>query len=85
MYVNSLADAGGILKLLDTSPSTCQHTQALVSLLRNATQPLDGLTNPQGRRLVNMQECLAVDQEEEGHQADWDTQQVVKNDTAGMA
>eukprot|EP00877_Chromochloris_zofingiensis_P006548 jgi/Chrzof1/2146/Cz11g04010.t1 len=56
VYVNGLADAGGLLCMHDTAPSTCQNIAALVTLLRDTTE--GSTVNPQGRALVNMSQCL---------------------------
>jgi len=56
IIVNGMADAGGLVCMHDSSPETCRGIATLVNML-TATEPRQTM-NPQGRRILTMQECL---------------------------
>ena len=53
-YVDGLADAGGVICMHDIHETSVQGTPELVAALRSSNGPW---VNPQGRRIVSLDEC----------------------------
>ena len=55
IYINGLADAGGILCMHDVYEDTVKSTPALLAAMRSGVQ--GGWANPQGREAVSLDHC----------------------------
>ena len=55
IYINGMADAGGILCMHDVYEDTVKAAPALIAALRSGAQ--GGWANPQGREAVSLDHC----------------------------
>ena len=61
IYVDGLADAGGVICMHDIHASTVAGAPALIAALRSGRE--GGWVNPQGRAIVSLDHCTGADRE----------------------